>query len=89
MPLSKIEEVRALSDEELAEEIISAKRSLFNLRFKQGTRQEDQAKPHEFKHLRRRIAHLLTVERERELAQEKEPSPSSEPAVEETLSDDN
>ena len=85
MPLSKIEDVRALSDEELAEEIVSAKRSLFDLRFKQGTRQEEEIKPHQFKHLRRRIAHLLTVERERQLAQEKE----AEPTVEETVSDDN
>lgn len=68
MPLPKIADARALSDEELAQEIISAKRELFNLRFKQGTRQEDQAKPHEFKHLKHRISQLLTVERERELA---------------------
>lgn len=72
MALPKISEARALSDEELSQEIIAAKRELFNLRFKQGTRQEDQAQPHEYKHLRRRIAHLLTVEREREIAKEKE-----------------
>jgi len=78
MPLPKIEDARALSDEELAQEIVSAKRELFNLRFKQGTRQEGQAKPHEFKHLRHRIAQLLTVERERELAKEKQASSTSE-----------
>lgn len=71
MPLPKISDARALSDEELAQEIVNAKRELFNLRFKQGTRQEGEAKPHEFKHLKHRISQLLTVERERELAQAK------------------
>jgi len=79
MPLPKIADARALSDEELSQEIINAKRELFNLRFKQGTRQEDQAKPHEFKHLKHRIAQLLTVEREREIAQA---TPSSNTAEE-------
>ncbi|NBD14881.1 MAG: 50S ribosomal protein L29 [Cyanobacteria bacterium] len=79
MPLPKIADARALSDEELSQEIIAAKRELFNLRFKQGTRQEDQAKPHEFKHLKHRIAQLLTVEREREIAQA---TPSSNTAEE-------
>lgn len=79
MPLPNIADVRALSDEELSQEIIVAKRELFNLRFRQGTRQEDQAKPHEFKHLKHRIAQLLTVEREREIAQA---TPSSDTAEE-------
>lgn len=79
MPLPKIADARALNDEELSQEIIAAKRELFNLRFKQGTRQEDQAKPHEFKHLKHRIAQLLTVEREREIAQA---TPSSNTAEE-------
>lgn len=82
MPLPKISDARALSDEELAQEIVSAKRELFNLRFKQGTRQEGEAQPHEFKHLRHRIAQLLTVERERELAQEKNAIAPSETSSE-------
>lgn len=86
MPLSKIDEARALSDEDLAQAIVDAKRELFNLRFKQGTRQEEQAKPHEFKHLRRRIAHLLTVERERELAKTQTASLET---VEESSNNDN
>ena len=65
MALPKIEEVRKLSDEELAEEILATKRKLFDLRFQQATRQLD--KTHEFKHTRHRIAQLLTVERERQL----------------------
>ena len=79
MPLPKIADARALSDEELSQEIIAAKRELFNLRFKQGTRQEDQGKPHECKHLKHRIAQLLTVEREQEIAQA---TPSSNTAEE-------
>ncbi|AFZ52137.1 50S ribosomal protein L29 [Dactylococcopsis salina] len=86
MPLPKIDEARALNDEDLAQAIVDAKRELFNLRFKQGTRQEEQAKPHEFKHLRRRIAHLLTVERERELAKTKTTSLET---VEESSNNDN
>lgn len=66
MPLSKIEDARNLSDEELADAILAAKRELFDLRMQQATRRLE--KPHQFKHVRHRIAQLMTVERERELA---------------------
>ncbi|NET56330.1 MAG: 50S ribosomal protein L29 [Symploca sp. SIO2E6] len=66
MPLPKIEEVRKLNDQELADEILAAKRELFELRLQQATRRLE--KPHQFKHLRHRIAQMLTVERERQLA---------------------
>ncbi|MDJ0729227.1 MAG: 50S ribosomal protein L29 [Crocosphaera sp.] len=65
MALPKIEEVRKLNDQELAEEILATKRKLFDLRFQQATRQLE--KTHEFKHTRHRMAQLLTVERERQL----------------------
>ncbi|EAZ91351.1 50S ribosomal protein L29 [Crocosphaera chwakensis] len=65
MALPKIDEVRQLNDEELAEEIIATKRKLFDLRFQQATRQLENT--HEFKHTRHRMAQLLTVERERQL----------------------
>lgn len=65
MPLSKIEDARKLNDEELVDEILAAKRQLFNLRFQQATRRLET--PHEFKHTRHRLAQLLTVERERQL----------------------
>ncbi|MEA5532720.1 50S ribosomal protein L29 [Crocosphaera sp. XPORK-15E] len=71
MALPKIAEARKLSDQELAEEILAAKRKLFDLRFQQATRRLE--KTHEFKHTRHRMAQLLTVERERQL----EISPSS------------
>ncbi|YAI81581.1 MAG: 50S ribosomal protein L29 [cyanobacterium endosymbiont of Rhopalodia sterrenbergii] len=65
MPLPKIENARKLNDEELVDEILAAKRQLFNLRFQQATRRLE--KPHEFKHARHRLAQLLTVERERQV----------------------
>ena len=65
MPLSKIEDARNLSDEELANEIVAAKRELFDLRFQKATGNLE--KTHQFKHKRHRIAQLMTVERERQL----------------------
>ncbi|MBE9077641.1 50S ribosomal protein L29 [Romeria aff. gracilis LEGE 07310] len=67
MPLAKIADARNLSDEELAEEIAAAKRSLFDLRFQKATRQLETGF-HQFKHTRHRLAQLMTVERERQLA---------------------
>jgi large subunit ribosomal protein L29 len=67
MALSKISEARALSDGELLTAIAEAKRELFQLRFQKATRQLDK-QVHQFKHLRHRLAQLMTVQRERELA---------------------
>ncbi|WP_107670445.1 50S ribosomal protein L29 [Cyanothece sp. BG0011] len=78
MALPKIEEVRQLSDEELAEEIIATKRKLFDLRFQQATRQLEST--HEFKHTRHRMAQLLTIERERQLNINQSSSTSAEEA---------
>ncbi|NEP01425.1 MAG: 50S ribosomal protein L29 [Symploca sp. SIO2E9] len=66
MPLPKIEEVRKLSDQELAEAIVAAKRELFDLRLQKATQRLE--KNHQFKHLRHRISQMMTVERERQLA---------------------
>jgi len=66
MPLSKIADARKLTEQELAEEILAAKRQLFDLRFKRATQAE--VKPHQFKQLRHKIAQLLTVEGERQKA---------------------
>jgi large subunit ribosomal protein L29 len=66
MPFPKIEEVRNLNDEELVAEIVKVKRELFNLRMLQATGRLE--KPHLFKHTRHRLAQLLTIEKERELA---------------------
>lgn len=69
MPLPKIEEARKLSDEELSDQIIALKRQLFQLRLQKVTRQLE--KTHQFKHSKHRLAQLLTVEGEREIAARK------------------
>jgi large subunit ribosomal protein L29 len=69
MAFPKIADVRSLSDEEIAEQIMATKRKLFELRLQKATRRLE--KPHEFKHNRHRLAQLMTLERERELAKEK------------------
>lgn len=66
MALPKIQEVRDLADQELQEKIISTKRELFELRFQKATRQLTNSN-HQFKHLRHRLAQLMTVERERQI----------------------
>lgn len=66
MPLPKIEDARNLSDQELADQILAAKRELFNLRMQQATRRLE--KPHQFKHIRHRISQMMTVVGERKLA---------------------
>jgi large subunit ribosomal protein L29 len=66
MPLPKIDDARTLSDQELADEILAAKRELFELRLQQATRRLE--KPHQFKHLKHRISQMMTVARERQLA---------------------
>lgn len=66
MPLAKIADARKLSAEELATEILTAKKQLFELRFKKATQAE--VKPHEFKHLRHKIAQMFTVEAEQKKA---------------------
>ncbi|MBO9997856.1 MAG: 50S ribosomal protein L29 [Cyanobacteria bacterium SID2] len=66
MSLPKIDEVRNLSDEEIAEEVLKVKKQLFDLRLEQATGQLE--KPHQFKHLRHRLAQLLTIEHQRQRA---------------------
>lgn len=68
MPLPKIDDARKLSDQELADEILAAKRELFQLRMQQATRRLE--KPHQFKHTRHRIAQMMTVLQERKVAAE-------------------
>lgn len=66
MALPKIADVRSLTDEQLAAEIVAIKRNLFDLRLKQATRRLE--KTHEFKHNRHKLAQLLTVEHQRKTA---------------------
>lgn len=62
MALPQIEEVRNLSAEQLNEQVLDVKKQLFDLRLQQATGQLE--KTHQFKHLRHRLAQLLTVEGE-------------------------
>lgn len=66
MALSKAKELRTLSNDELSSEIANIKRELFDLRFQQATRQMETGF-HQFKHARRKLAQLMTIERERQL----------------------
>ena len=56
-------ETRKLSDSEISERIESLRKELFDLRFKQATRQL--TKTHRFKEARTELAQLLTVSKER------------------------
>ncbi len=66
----RIETVRALADERLKQEEFDTRLEIMNLRFKLSTRQLSNA--NEMSDARRRLAHILTVQRERELAGEAE-----------------
>ena len=59
-----IAEVRKLTDSDLTERIAATRRDLFDLRFQQATRRLEN--PHRFKEARIKLAHLLTVQQERQ-----------------------
>ena len=65
--MSKPEELRDLSDDELDTKLAEAKEELFNLRFQLVTGQLDN--PMAIKTMRKEVARILTVIRERELAE--------------------
>ena len=62
----KVEEIRARSDEELAKRLEEVYQELFNLRFRAATRQL--VNHREIPRVRREIARLKTIIRERELS---------------------
>ncbi|XP_066319579.1 large ribosomal subunit protein uL29c-like isoform X2 [Miscanthus floridulus] len=63
----ELEEIRAMTTEQLEEEVVDLKGELFLLRLKRSARQE--FKNSEFGRMRKRIARMLTVKREREIEQ--------------------
>jgi large subunit ribosomal protein L29 len=63
MAFTSFEELSKLSDDVLATEILEAKKQLFELRLQRATRQS--FKSHSFKHLKRKVAQLLTIESSR------------------------
>ena len=64
----KINEIRKLTDAEILKEIDTAKEELFNLRFSQATGNLE--KPSRINELRKLVARMKTVLRERELGEE-------------------
>jgi large subunit ribosomal protein L29 len=63
----KAEELRALSSEDLAKQLEEARRELLNLRFRLATRQL--VNHREIPRVKRKIARIKTIMRERELAE--------------------
>jgi len=63
--MSKMEELRKLSTEELNNKIKENKEELFNLRFQQATGNLE--KPVRLRELRKQVAKMKTIIREREL----------------------
>ena len=61
--MAKIEDLRAKSDDQLAEELTSLKREQFNLRFQGATNQLE--RPARIKEVRRDIARIKTLQTER------------------------
>jgi large subunit ribosomal protein L29 len=68
MAMLKIGEIRAMTDAELVGRIDEAKQELFGLRFQRAT--GNLTNPMRFRHVRRDLARIRTVLRERELAAE-------------------
>jgi large subunit ribosomal protein L29 len=63
MAFTPFKELEQLNDEMLANAIVDAKKQLFELRLQRATRQS--FKSHLFKHLKRKVAQLLTIEKTR------------------------
>ena len=67
--MSTAAELRELADDELVERLDENREELFNLRFQVVTGQLDN--PHRIGEVKREIARILTVQREREIAAER------------------
>ncbi|NMB07857.1 MAG: 50S ribosomal protein L29 [Tissierellia bacterium] len=66
----KVNEIRQMTDQELNQELLDLKNELFNLRFQLATGQLDN--PMRIKAVRKDIARIKTIMRERELGIGKE-----------------
>ena len=60
-----VKDLNALSNEELTKKIAECKEELFNLRFSQATGSLE--KPSRIKELRKQVARMKTIQRQREL----------------------
>ena len=61
----KVKEIRELTTEEINKKLVEAKEELFNLRFQQATGSLE--KPSRINELRKLVARMKTILREREL----------------------
>lgn len=61
------EEIRTLSQQDLAGQLEESRRELFNLRFRLATKQLTNHR--EVRRVKKRIARMMTILRERELAE--------------------
>ncbi len=64
--MSKASELREMNDEQLGISLRETRKELFRLRFQAATEKLDA--PSNLKKLRREIARILTIQRQRELA---------------------
>ena len=64
--MAEMDDLRGLSDTDLAEELDNTQRALMNLRFRSATMQLSDV--HAIRKARKRIARINTIMRERELA---------------------
>ncbi|MBM5796750.1 MAG: 50S ribosomal protein L29 [Cyanobacteria bacterium M_surface_7_m2_040] len=64
MARPSIADVRKLNDGDITTQIDATRRELFTLRFEQATRRLEN--PHRFKQARIKLAHLMTVQSERQ-----------------------
>lgn len=64
--MSKATSLRELSDEQLQIELTQAQKELFDVRFQSASERNDT--PSNLKRLRRNIARLKTIQRQREIA---------------------
>ena len=65
----KVEEIRKMSDEELSSELASLKEEVFKLRIQHATNQLDN--PAQIAQVKRDIARVMTIQREKQLAANK------------------
>jgi len=67
--MSKPSELREMNEEQLQAELAQTRQELFRLRFQAATEKLDA--PSNLKKLRREVARIKTIQRERELAETK------------------
>ena len=65
----KIADIREKADDDLRREIAAAEKEIWTLRFQRGS--EKAGDPSKIRHLRRQVAQMMTVQRERELGIER------------------